>query len=210
MDKETQDILYGIPEGADVADASELDVEDIPQYRIQALIKFLENDTDNTIKFFAARLLASWGLKEGFNYLVFVVNNKDSFKGVLRHRIYGYDDTLKFALLAFVSYFASRADQGLVEEARAEIFDPVSKIIMYSNDMPFEISGLFWIVRNEGFLEYIPLLREHLIHILKKPAVHRWKIYDVIELLMVVDGEFTQEFLKSINKGLNDFKLSSR
>ena len=48
MDKETQDILYGIPEGADVADASELDVEDIPLYHIQALIKFLENDTDNT------------------------------------------------------------------------------------------------------------------------------------------------------------------
>lgn len=80
MDKETQDILYEIPEGADVADASELDVEDVPQYRIQALIKFLKDDTDNTVKFFAARLLASWGLKEGFNYLVFVVNNKVALK----------------------------------------------------------------------------------------------------------------------------------
>lgn len=76
--------------------------------------------------------------------------------------------------------------------------------------MPFEISGLFWIVRNEGFLEYIPLLRDHLIHLLKDPAMHRWKIYDVIELLMEVDGEFTQGVLKSINKELNDFKLDSR
>ena len=207
MNKEIQELLYFVPPNAGYAvDATDIDSEDIPRSRTEGVFKLLDNDDEN-IRFSAARLLTSWGYREGLLYLSNALCRPMEVEGLEVHRLYGYDDTFKLALAALVGYFTRSSDRGEGDMARGEIFEPIKKIINFSNTRPFEISGFFWLVEDKKFLEYVPALREHLSMIVRFPSVHRWKIYDVLNLLLKVDGDFAQAFLQKANKKLDDFKL---
>ncbi|MCS3836418.1 hypothetical protein HNR03_000998 [Pseudomonas sp. JAI111] len=207
MESRIYDLLYSVPDNADYAvDAADLDAEDIPQNRIDGLMGLLLNGDDCMECFLAAKLLASWGVREGLVALDKYIDNLGAVSGLMTHRLHGYDDTYRCILLALTSYFANMSDKGESVKAREEIYNPISKIIELSNTAPFEISDFFWLVEAKGFFEYIPLLREHLVMIFDRPDVHYWKINDVVKLLLKVDLDFVSAFLKGKGRAIEDFK----
>lgn len=197
-------LLHDIPTGVDYTELPEdIDPEDIPPERIKGIVDFLAHE-DDYIVFQAARLLTSWGIEEGFDALKkLLVENE--LQGMIQHRLYGYDETSKHVLYAFISYWANQSDVGKGEQARKVIFEPVSIIIKASNTQHFQIKGLFRLVSRKGFFEYIPLLKEHLQITMKNPEDNYWRIHDVIELFLNVDSDFVLQVLKENNKKLSDF-----
>ena len=196
--------LYSIPKGVDYTDLSdELDLEDIPPERIEKVKKLLNND-DKYIVFQSARLLTSWGVKEGFEALKNLLEG-GQLNGLIDHRLHGYDDTYKHVLGAFINYWAQRSDENKGEEARKAIFEPVSIIIQASNTQFFQINHLFRLVSNNDFDEYIPLLKEHFRAILEAPENNYWRIHDVMEFFLKVQPEFVAQVLEDNSKELSDF-----
>lgn len=209
MDDKINDLLHFVPEHADYAvDATDLDPEDIPDSRIVGVTDLLRTHPDEGVRLSAARLLTSWGVQEGLSYTVHIIDHFQTFEGFDSHRLHSHDETFKFVLRSLVGYFCRLADAGEGERARAEVYGPIVKIIHLSNDRPFEISDMFWLVSSKQFREFIPALREHLLAIAANPGLHRWKIYDVLGLLLNVDDEFASGFLKMAGKSHNDFSLN--
>lgn len=197
-------LLRDIPTDVDYTELPEdLDPEDIPPERLKGVVDLLTHE-DDYIVFQAARLLTSWGIEEGFDTLrKLLVENE--LQGMIQHRIYGYDETYKHVLYAFISYLANQSDAGKGEQARKAIFEPVSIIIKASNMQSFQIAGLFRLVSKKDFVEYIPLLKEHLQIIIKNPEDNYWRIHDVIELFLKVDPDFVAQVLKEHKKELSNF-----
>lgn len=62
MDSKTDRLLNDIPEHADYAvEAGDLDPEDIPQERVDAVQELLCRTQDDNERFLAAKLLTNWG-----------------------------------------------------------------------------------------------------------------------------------------------------
>lgn len=209
MDDKLNDLLHFVPPHADYAvDATDLDPEDIPDARVAGVMALLRTHPDDGVRLLAARLLTSWGVQEGLSYTAHIIDNVQTFEGFDSHRLHGHDETYKFVLRSLVGYFCRLADAGEGEKARAEIYSPIVKIIHLSNGRPFEIADMFSLVSRNHFNEYLPALREHLLAMAANPEPHRWKIYDVLELLLNVDAEFAAGFLKAAGKSHNDFNLN--
>lgn len=208
MDKEISVLLHDVPNHADYAcDATDLDLEDIPEDRIEKVINLLNSSDENTV-FEAAKLLTHWGQSSGFDVLVNLLNENE-LDGYIDHRLHGYDDTPQHVLRAFVSYWATQADLGFSEQARSKIFPPIQKIIEKSNTQPFDIAGVFWVIEKYKYSEYIPLIKNHLTQIIDHPKLHFWKIHDAIDLMLKLDPEFVHNLLNEKGKTLEDFKISS-
>ena len=86
MDEKKIDfLLYSVPENVDYTTIpEELDLEDVPQERIDGLIELLSNENE-VLQFDSARLLAHWGIDEGFDTLVLMfekgeAEGKDIYK----------------------------------------------------------------------------------------------------------------------------------
>lgn len=208
MKKEIAELLYGIPDNVDYTDIStDLDLEDIPDERIKK-IKLLLSDIDPYIVFQASRILTSWEDDEGFSTLVKLLE-EDHISGFINNRLYGYDETLKHALDALISYWAVKSDQGEGDRdvARAKIFPYILKIIDASNDQSFQISSLFWIIIKYNYSEYIMPLKVHLEKIVDHPEIHGWKIHDAIEFLLKIDPDFVNELLLKKGKTIQDFNF---
>jgi hypothetical protein len=208
MNKEISDLLFSIPENVDYTEVSaDLDLEDIPVARVQGVIDLLKS-SDKYIAFQAAKLLTFWGDDEGFSKLVKLLE-EDHISGFINNRLYGYDETLKHALDALISYWAVKSDQGEGDRdvARAKIFPYILKIIDASNDQSFQISSLFWIIIKYNYSEYIMPLKVHLEKIVDHPEIHGWKIHDAIEFLLKIDPDFVNELLLKKGKTLQDFNF---
>lgn len=61
-------------------------------------------------------------------------------------------------------------------------------------------------MRRENYTEYVPLIENHLIAIIDKPEVHRWKVYDAIEFLTDFNSDFIASLLKDKNKSIDDYR----
>ncbi|KPW32893.1 hypothetical protein ALO59_101877 [Pseudomonas amygdali pv. mellea] len=209
MDHKTNFLLSNIPEDADcAADAGDLDLEDIPQERMEAVIDLLRNADDEVVKFLAAKLLASWG-GEGFSVLKEFVEKKSAIiANVYPHRLHGYDDTFRQVLMAVVMFYANMAGAGKKDAARAEVYPLLSKIIELAASNPFEITDVLSFIKREQYFEYLPLIKGYLMSIIDKPEVHRWKIYDAIEFLVGFDSRFVVSLLEERRKSIEDFKPS--
>ncbi|WP_439849912.1 hypothetical protein ACTACG_16215 [Pseudomonas syringae] len=132
MDEKIYELLYYVPADAvGAADPTDIDPEDVPQARVDGVLELLGGSDDLGNKLRAARLLANWGNRKGFNYLVYAINKSHVFEGFYEHQLRGYDDTFRILLLDSVGYFACSADMGLIDEARAEIFNPIKKLLSY-------------------------------------------------------------------------------
>ncbi|MCK9711976.1 hypothetical protein LT706_10610 [Pseudomonas syringae pv. syringae] len=210
MDHKTNFLLSNIPEGADyAADAGDLDLEDIPQERMEAVIDLLRNADDEVVKFLAAKLLASWGGFEGFSVLKEFVEKKSAIiANVYPHRLHGYDDTFRQVLMAVVMFYANMAGAGKKDVARAEVYPLLSKIIELAASNPFEIIDVLSFIKREQYFEYLPLIKGYLMSIIDNPEVHRWKIYDAIEFLVEFDSQFVVSLLEEKRKSIEDFKPS--
>ena len=207
MDRKTNDLLNSIPEHADyAADAGDLDPEDIPQERMDAVMGLLLHADNDVVRFLAAKLLTSWGIHEGLIALEKSMERPEVIEGIYSHRLHGYDDTYRQILMAVTMYFANMAGREGREVARAQVYSPLSKIIALADSKPFEIADAFAFVKRERYLEYVPLIEQHLVSIIDHPEIHRWKIYDAIELLMDFDPEFVMSLLKEKNKTIDDFR----
>lgn len=208
MDSMIYDLLYSVPKGADYAvDATNLDPADIPRDRVDGVMNILLHANNEVERFLAARLLTSWGYHEGLIALEKYISEYEVVKGVFLHRLHGYDDTFRQILLAIISYFSNVADRGYLERGRAEVYAPLSKIILLAGTMPFEISNVLDFVEREGFLEYVPLLKQHFLSIIDHPEIYRWKINDVVESLLRLDAEFVLSVLQQKGKTIEDFKV---
>lgn len=204
-EEELNYLLYNIPNNVDYTHIpSEIDLEDVPIERIDKL-KELLNVENKDLVFDVSRLLTSWGVKEGFDTLKKLLMD-DELQGMIQHRLRNYDDTYKHVLDSFLSYWSVQADLGYSEKARQDIFEPISKIIKASNVQPFKISGLFYVIADERFSEYIPLLKEHLKTIIKHPEQNYWKIKDAIDLFLKTGPNFLQEVLTENNMKLEDYE----
>lgn len=206
MDQQTNDLLYKVPSHVDYTQFPyELDDEDIPRERIPVL-KQLMQDSDVYVAREAARLLCSWGDDEGFEYLRHLVCDQSPITSHgMAHHLRGYDDTYKNILDSIIGYWATRADAGDGEKARNKVFWPIAKIINLSTLMQFEITRMFWLVKDNGFTEYLPRLKAHLLAIIKNPKFHHWKVADCIHLLMQFDPEFVTKTLAAHGYTLADF-----
>ena len=58
-------------------------------------------------------------------------------------------------------------------------------------------------------IEYIPLIRNHLIQIIDHPKLQFWKIHDALELMLKLDPEFVHNLLDEKGKTLEDFKINN-
>lgn len=77
MDRKTSMLLNDIPEGADyAADAGDLDLEDIPQGRMESVIGLFHTSDEKVVRFLAAKLLTSWGVFEGLKVLEGIVEKE--------------------------------------------------------------------------------------------------------------------------------------
>lgn len=207
MDRKTNDLLNSIPEHADyAADAGDLDPEDIPQERMDAVMGLLLHADNDVVRFLAAKLLTSWGIHEGLIALEKSMERPEIIEGIYSHRLHGYDDTYRQILMAVTMYFANMADRGGREVARTQVYSPLSKIIALAGSKSFEITDAFAFVKRERYLEYVPSIEQHLVSIIDHPEIHRWKIYDAVELLMDFDPEFVMSLLKEKNKTIDDFR----
>ena len=208
MDKQLNDLLYGLPPGIDYTeDLFRLDTEDIPTDRIPKLLALLGGDNEQAA-FRAAYVLCGWGQEDGFEYMRdFVMHQPPLEGGWYEHRLRGYDDTYQFALKAFVRYWAMLSDMNEAngETALKEIFEPIQRIVELSNDLPFEIGSFFLLVEDKGFTEYLPALKNHLQAIIKDPQKHHWKVADCAHLLMKFDPDFVTQTLAAHGYNLADF-----
>lgn len=206
MEQKIIDLLCEIPDNIDYTDVAEdLDLEDIPEMRIKQLRELLIS-SDGYIQFQAAKLLTFWGDDCGFKALTSLFDN-NKLSGFVDHRLYGYDDTLQHVLRALIRYWADKYDQGLGDLTREKLFPYIARIIEAANTHPFVIDSLFKLIVEENFEEYIPLLKEHLVAIIEHPEIHRWKIHDVIELLLEIEPGFVYELLEKKGKTLKDFNF---
>ena len=64
---------------------------------------------------------------------------------------------------------------------------------------------MFWLIKEEGFTEYLPLLKEHLAAIIKNPTLHHWKVADCAHFLMQYDPDFVTKTMAAHGKTLADF-----
>lgn len=204
MDKDISDILFSIPHNVEYTDVSvDLDLEDIPDSRINEVIKLLQN-SDKYISFQAARVLTSWGIDQGFNFLVDLFQN-NQLDGMVCNRLHGYDETYLHVLHALISFWANKADRGEEDYARTLIFPIISKIIDYSNVQLFPIDSLFSIVDKYNYKEYLPLLKNHLRKILLNQPEQYWKIHDLIGFVLKYDSKFVEIVLSENKLSLNDY-----
>jgi hypothetical protein len=209
MNSDIYDLLYALPcDGKDYSYAclaSDLSIEDIPKNRVQKLKDLMFQD-DDFLSVEAAKVLTSWGNDDGFSFLEsFVCDKKPITENWLPHRLRSYDDTYNRVLMAFISYWAKTANDYNEVLVRRKILRPVLSIISLSNYMQFEISDFFWLVKDLGFTEYIPALKNHLEVILKKPDFHHWKVADCAHLLMKFDPDFVSKALAVHGKTLADY-----
>ena len=209
MNEEIQNLLYTVPVAAQTYtdDLSDLDKEDIPRERIPRMKAVMRDGEDAYDSLRAGIVLASWGDDDGFSFLEeYVFNRQPSSEVLMPHRLWGYDDSPTQVLSALVSYWATLSDDGQGELARSSLFRPVSRIIQLSNVLPFEIAGFFPLIRREGYVEYLPAIKEHFAAILKDPRLHHWKIVDCAKLLMQFDASFVEKSLAAHGKTLADFQ----
>jgi hypothetical protein len=207
MERKIYDLLNSVPDHADYAvDAGDLDLEDVPEERINAVRDLLSQTDDDTERFLAAKLLTSWGVHEGLLALEQCMDNYKRIEGSYPHRLRGYDDTYHQVLMTVIRYFSNSADSGRAQEARAQVYALLSKIIMLSGHMPFEIANVFDFVGREQFFEYVPLIKQHLVSIIDNPEMHHWKVTDAIDFLLKVDEPFVLSLLKEKGKTVDDFK----
>lgn len=208
MDKQLNDLLYGMPPGIDYSeDLCDLDDQDIPTDRIPKLLALLEGD-DEKVAFRAAWVLSRWGEEQGFEYMrAFVMREPPMDGGWYEHRLRGYDDTYRFALDAFLGYWARLSDRDKIngEIVRKEIFEPTTHVIELSNAMEFTIEPVFSMVQSFGMTEYLPALKAHLQVIIREPKKHHWKVADCAHLLMKFDPDFVTQTLAAHGYTLADF-----
>ncbi|UFI46397.1 hypothetical protein [Pseudomonas savastanoi] len=211
MDRKTSMLLNDIPEGADyAADAGDLDLEDIPQGRMESVIGLLHTSDEKVVRFLAAKLLTSWGVFEGLKVLEGIVEKEiGTIEKIYVHRLHGYDDTFRHVGMAIIMYYANMADRGEREVARVQIYSVLSKIISLAASAPFEIVDICSFVRCEGFFEYLPLIESCVSLMIDYPEIHRWKIVDALEFLMEFDSGFVASLLRKKNKTLCDFKCTA-
>jgi hypothetical protein len=188
MDQTLHELLYSIPSHASyAATPEELDPEDIPAQRVQGLRGLLAS-ADEEIAIHAARLLCSWGDKEGLQKLGdFVLNRPPLDRGWLPHRLWGYDDTYRHIAYAVGRYWATHADNGDGQEARIAVTPIYIKIIEHSAVQPFEVP-LNFLLSND-FTELVPALKESLLRLLELSS-SREKIEDVARALLPFDRDF--------------------
>lgn len=210
MDARTYDLLYGIPEQADYAvNAGDLDPEDIPKDRVDAVLGLLRHARGEK-RFLAAKLLTSWGVYEGLCVLEKCMEKPKGIEGMYAHHLHGYDDTYRQIILAVTRYFSNVADRGQAEEARIQIYPLLSKIINLANREPFEITKIFDFANSESYSEYVPLVEEHLAAIIDSPEIHGWKVYDAICFLVGFDSDFVASILRDKKKSIDDFMPAAR
>lgn len=117
----TEDIyslLNDIPSHVDYTDlVEELELEDVPKERINAIINILDSEKDIYILFRASFILTSWGIDEGFQKITQLLYN-GSIDYLIPSNLKLKDDTYKHVLSAYISYWAVNSDNGKNEEAR--------------------------------------------------------------------------------------------
>jgi hypothetical protein len=195
MNSTLNDLLYVVPPGTEkyAADLCDLRLEDIPWNRVPELSALLSG-SDEFVAVEAATVLCSWGVDEGFEYLrSFVAKQPPLAENWHPHRLRLYDQTYERILHALVGYWALKSDRGESDHARKKVFEPVTRIIELSNAMPFEVSAIFWVVREKNFEEYLPVLKAHLRSIVPNPDLHHWKLNDCAALLMKFDPDFVRQ-----------------
>ena len=88
------------------------------------------------------------------------------------------------------------------------LYPRLLKIIKDSNLQSFWINRVFYLILRKEFYEYIPLLKEHLEIIIKKPEDNYWRIKDAVDLFLKIDPEFVKAVLNKNSKTLADFGLN--
>jgi hypothetical protein len=216
MGKETYDLLYTDVNGnsVDWDDLTHCEDEDIIVERIKPMhlllkrIENITNDSEEYSKFIApvesARLLSSWGDDKGLSYLEYLVDNRiDKFSNLSPHRIHGYDQTYEEILESVIGYYLRYADRSDKEglQAAHKIESIVKKIIILSNELPFDISRSFSWIKEENWRVYEPELKESFVKAVKADE-DQWKIKDLKELLINWDVGFVNETLQKYSANL--------
>jgi hypothetical protein len=204
MDSKVFDLLQFIPPEADyAADASDLDPEDISEERIKGVLALLDYP-DNYTVYTAAKLLTNWGREEGLLKLEELEKSGEG-SGYIYHRLYGYDDTRQYTMRALIRFWAVRYDNGEGVYVQKRIFSLLSLLIEKSNAEEFQISSFLKWMEDERQEEYVPCLKKHLESIIDHPDMHRWKIYDALQLMLKFDTSFVYDLLNKKNKTIDDF-----
>ncbi|HFC92815.1 MAG TPA: hypothetical protein ENJ51_08395 [Leucothrix mucor] len=197
MKKNIYDLLYTNKQGKKESsyEMSLLEDQDIPWDRIEKLKGLLQpvsSIKNILIPLESAKLLSSWGIEEGLNYLENLVDNRVDKLGLISpHRLFSYDQIYEEIQDAITNYYARHADRSTEEgiNAAKRIKPILLKIIKLFEVLPFELTCLFDI---EEFLDRnsyeIPLKKCFKILVMKK---ERKKAKDLEKLLLKWDPNFS-------------------
>jgi hypothetical protein len=204
MGKEVYDLLYRhVDRDGNLISNFEnvlfLDDQDIPPDRVELLKKLLQpvsSVKEILVPLEAAKLLAAWGIEEAFLYLEYLVNSRvDRLGNISPHRIYGYDTIYEEIQEAVIHYYAHRADRSVDEEkvVTKEIQPIVSRLLLLSGALRFNVSALLMLIKRENWREYESVLKElyrELIKVDKASASGHWNTQDLKNLLTDWDPKF--------------------
>ena len=109
MKDQIENLLYHIPENVDYTDFDEeLDLEDISLSRIEGLKKLLKSN-NSEYKFRAAFLLSNWGIDEGYDTIIDLLNEEEVLENqnYESHRLNGYNIVYEQILNAIIGFKSS-------------------------------------------------------------------------------------------------------
>lgn len=204
---ELDDLLYSVPEYVDYTTIVEdIDIEDIPQDRIDKLIYILNNKMDFEFihAFKAAGVLCHWGEEHGFEYIYNLLNGPNS-EFIREKFLCDYD--CEYILSALKSYRAYQCDIGNEESTREKIYPCVKRLIEYAMVEPFSLVRFYYLIE-DGYLEYIPLIKQYFSCAITKKESNYWDVYDTAKLLLKIDRDFVEDTFMKNNKKLSDFGLN--
>jgi len=138
----------------------------------------------------AGRILASWGYKEGLDYLKTLITY--GFKDVSTiypHRLYGYDQVYEYILDAFTNYVLNFSNKGKKKEALKEVYLELCNIIERAKE---EFISLSWFKYKMKDSEYYQLFKKPLKDTLdylknkeKKSFLDDYNIEDINKALLI-------------------------
>lgn len=204
----------------DFEDLLYCDEEDIPLERVEklkSLISYSSSDTETMIAFEAAKLLCTWGVIEGVEYMKFFIekyySDSNSQNAMSHHRLHGYDTTIEELEEAVMSYQARWSDRLTTRDNSicAEVKHIITLILNRAKHTEHNMLGIITEIKQSKWHCFDRQLRECMVAYLEKEKQSRNSYWNIIDLKLFFE-DWEPNFLSKVEDkyGIIDIPDSAR